>query len=345
MNMYSIVMWLLIGSLVLSFLLTGMLRRYALSKQMLDIPNERSSHTVPTPRGGGLSIVVVLLMSYPVFVSLGYVSTNVGIALAGSGLLVSIVGWLDDNGHIAVRWRLLAHFVAAVWFLIFIGETPKIEWFGIMVDLGWLGFVLSAVYLVWLLNLYNFMDGIDGIAGVEAITTALGGLILISTFGIGDMQYVLLVVLAGAAGGFLIWNFPPAKVFMGDAASGFLGFTLAAMSIQFGIVQHELFWVWVILLGVFIVDATTTLIFRVSRGLKFYEAHRGHAYQFASRRLGSHLAVTLSVGFLNIFWLLPVAMTVLLGWMNGIVGVVVAYVPLVAISIFFKSGDREVQQA
>lgn len=128
---------------------------------------------------------------------------------------------------------------------------------------------------------------------------------------------------------------------MGDAGSGFLGITLGTMSLQAGWVSPALFWSWLILLGVFVVDATFTLLHRLLRGDRIYEAHRSHAYQFAARHFGRHLPVALAVGALNLGWLLPLALWVGSGRLDGIVGVVIAYLPLLALAIRFHAGKRE----
>jgi Fuc2NAc and GlcNAc transferase len=220
------------------------------------------------------------------------------------------------------------------------GGLPPLALFGWVLDLGWLGGVLAAVYLVWLLNLYNFMDGIDGIASIEAITVCLGAASLYSLTGLGS-HAVLPLLLAAAVAGFLFWNFPPAKIFMGDAGSGFLGIVLGGLSLQAAWVSPPMLWCWLILLGVFIVDATYTLVRRLLRGDKVYEAHRSHAYQFASREFGKHLPVTLAVAVLNLCWLLPIAFCVAKLGLDGAVGVVLAYIPLIVLAVRFHAGECE----
>lgn len=337
--------WFLVFSVALASLgLTYGLRKYALARSLMDIPNARSSHSVPTPRGGGVAIVVSFLVALVAVVIAGGLERSVSFALLGAGGFVALVGFLDDHGHIAARWRLLAHFVAASWALGWLGGAPALLIFGMQFDLGWLGGAAGAVYLVWLLNLYNFMDGIDGIASVEAICVCLGGALLYALLGQSGLA-LLPLTLAAAVAGFLFWNFPPARIFMGDAGSGFLGIVLGIMSIQAGRVEPVLFWSWVILLGVFVVDATFTLARRLLRGDKVYEAHRSHAYQYASRRFGRHLPVTLAVGLINILWLLPIAVLVGMGRIDGLLGVVLAYAPLVALAIRFHAGELEVRQA
>lgn len=333
--------WMIAVVVGISFFLTAQLRRYALSRSLIDVPNSRSSHSVPTPRGGGISIVAVHLFALGILFFAGIIPFTDFIAIAGAGVTIAAIGFMDDHGHIAARWRLLGHFFAAIWLLAWLGGFPPVSLFGLEINLSWAGHVLAAVYLVWLLNLYNFMDGIDGIASIEAICACLGACLLYWISGLENLIWAPLL-LAAAVSGFLYWNFPPARIFMGDAGSGFLGIVLGGLSLQAAWVSAPMFWAWLILLGVFIVDATFTLLRRLLRGDKVYEAHRGHAYQFASRRFGKHLPVTLAVGAINLFWLLPVALCVIHFGMDGVLGLILAYVPLIILAIKFRAGDLEV---
>jgi Fuc2NAc and GlcNAc transferase len=327
---------------VLASVLTALLRRYALARSLMDVPNERSSHSIPTPRGGGVAIVLVYMLGLFVARESGLeVADDVFWALVGAGGGTALLGFLDDHGHIAARWRLLGHFAAAIWVLYWLGGLPPFTLLGSEWQLGWVGHVLAAFYLVWMLNLYNFMDGIDGIASCEAICVCLSAALLCLVLGIDGGSLVLSLLLAAAVFGFLMWNFPPAKIFMGDAGSGFLGLVLGALSLQAGWVSPELLWGWLILLGVFIVDATYTLARRLLRGERIYEAHRSHAYQFASRRYRRHLPVTLAVVAINLLWLLPIAVLVVAGWVDGALGLLLAYGPLGVLAWRFRAGMPE----
>ncbi|MDN3220492.1 MraY family glycosyltransferase [Pseudomonas nunensis] len=333
--------WWLIPTLAgISYALTAILRRYALSRSLLDIPNGRSSHSVPTPRGGGVAIVLTFLAALVALFAEDLIAQPIFFALSGAGALTAIVGFLDDHGHVAARWRLLTHFAAASWGAYWLGGLPAISMFGVSMDLGLFGHLLAVVYLVWMLNLYNFMDGIDGIAAIEAVTVCLGGCLLYWANNALD-SIASPILLVACVAGFLCWNFPPARIFMGDAGSGFLGVIIGVLSLQAAWVSQELFWGWLILLGVFIVDATFTLLRRLVRGDKIYEAHRSHAYQFASRQFGRHLPVTLSVGLINVFWLLPIAFCVVYYRFDGAGALVIAYVPLVFLAMRYKAGQLE----
>lgn len=324
---------------VASAILTLLIRRYALAKSLLDIPNARSSHSTPTPRGGGLAFVIVFLLLLPLLYSYQFISLHTLLAFWGTGALIATIGFLDDKGHIAARWRLLAHFIAAIWMLYWLAGFPMLYILGINIP-AIITTGLAIFYVVWLLNLYNFMDGIDGIASVEAIFVCLAGAIVYYVAGY-PLFAATALLLAGAVAGFLVWNFPPAKIFMGDAGSGFLGVILAGLSIQAAWVSPQLFWSWLILLGVFIVDATWTLSHRLLRKEKVYEAHRSHTYQFAARFFGKHITVTLAVLVINLIWLLPIALLVASNDFNGLLGLLIAYLPLCVLAYLFKAGSAE----
>lgn len=289
----------LILVVLVAYFLTALVRFYALKKNILDIPNERSSHSIVTPRGGGLAIVATFIFTLLFMVAFEVVSVNIAAALVGGGFLIAAIGWLDDKNSVSPRLRLAVHFLAAVWALYWLDGFTQMELGFTTIQLGWAGSVIAAVGIVWLINLYNFMDGIDGIAGTEAICVALGAGVLLFWGGSTGLAWVCLT-LAIAVGGFLVWNWSPAKIFMGDVGSGFLGFTFAVLALWSENAGAVPFIIWLLLLGVFIIDATITLIKRMSKGEKLYEAHRSHVYQLAVQAGYSHKQVTLTVLLINI---------------------------------------------
>jgi Fuc2NAc and GlcNAc transferase len=198
--------------------------------------------------------------------------------------------------------------------------------------------MLAALYLVWLINLTNFMDGIDGIAATETITVCAGAVCIYAMTPGAEDLWLAPSVLAAACLGFLAWNWPPAKIFMGDAGSGFLGLMLGGLSLQAAWTVPTLLWCWVILLGVFVVDATTTLMQRFVRGARLHDAHRTHAYQHAAQRWQAHAPVTWVVTAINVLWLLPCAVLVARGVIGGPAGVFLAYVPLVVLATRLGAG-------
>lgn len=336
--------WILPLAFVASFVLTAGLRSYALRRSLIDVPNARSSHSVPTPRGGGVAIVAVVAVGLSALPFAGLASESLIWAVVGAGLGVAALGFADDHGHIAARWRLLGHFLASGWALFWLGGLPALTVFGTTLDLGWLGHLLALLFLAWMLNLYNFMDGIDGIASIEAICVCLGALscyaVAVSEGATYSLGYIEWVVVA-AVTGFACWNFPRARIFMGDAGSGFLGIVVAILALNAAWVAPQLLWSWLILLGVFIVDATFTLLHRLLRGEAAYQAHRSHAYQTAARRVAGHVLVTVAVALITLGWLLPWAIGVAASLVDGGVALVIAYTPLVGLCVWLRAGAAE----
>jgi len=271
---------------------------------MLDFPNARSSHVRATPRGGGVSIVVVVSAALALLCARGLINVDLFVALIGGGALVALVGLLDDRKAVPATIRLTVHLVAAVWSVSWLDGFAGLR-VGSHVVLGGLtGDALAVLAIVWTLNLFNFMDGIDGIAASEAILVAAGAALLL---GPSSGVIAAALILAAACAGFLAWNWPPARIFLGDVGSGYLGFVISVLAIASARAGTAQPWVWLILSGAFLADATITLARRLMRGERVYEAHRSHAYQRLARRWRSHLRVTLAVVLLNLLWLLPCA--------------------------------------
>ena len=326
-------------SVVLATTLTLIVRRSALNKQLLDIPNDRSLHTVPTPRGGGSAIVLVFFAAVAALTATNSVETKNSIILIGCGALVALTGFLDDRQLLShARSRLALHFVAAVIAVSVLGGLPTLPVFGTDVSLGVFGGILATTYLVWLLNLFNFMDGIDGISGAEVVSVCGAAAFLIHRTTHDYNIASLPLALAAATLGFLVFNWPPAKIFMGDVGSGFVGFIVGIFSLIAADRAGLLGWVWVILLGVFIVDATVTLIGRLFRKQKPHVAHRSHAFQHLALRFGSHKPVTIGVVAINLFWLFPIAFAVTEGRIDGFTGVLIAYTPLTIAALILGAG-------
>lgn len=310
---------------------THAVRRYALSRDLLDHPNERSSHTAPTPRGGGVAIVLAFLAGLVALHGLGEVNEMLLWALAGGGVAVALVGFVDDHGGLSARARLTVHFAAVAWALYWLCGMPPLPVGGGYVVDGPAWTAIGAVGLVWLLNLYNFMDGIDGIAGVEAVSVALGAALL------GGSSAWWLV--AAAAGGFLVLNWPPARLFMGDVGSGFLGFVLGVLAVDAAAWELVPLASTAILLGVFLVDATVTLFRRWARGEQLSQAHRSHAYQHAAVRFGGHRPVVVGVLAINTLWLLPWAWVAQVWPRWGLVAALVALAPLAWVAWRMGAGN------
>ncbi|WP_443006220.1 MULTISPECIES: MraY family glycosyltransferase [unclassified Serratia (in: enterobacteria)] len=329
---------------ILSFILTFGLRIYALKHNVIDIPNQRSSHSIPTPRGGGVSIVICLLFGLVLLALLDLVTLSLMFSFLLAGGITALIGFLDDHGHIAARWRLLMHFLAATAGLFFLGQFPVIDLLGYPFSAGWVGMIFALVYLVWMLNLYNFMDGINGLASMEAIFFSVASL-LILFISVPNAEhtalFIISLLLGSATLGFIFWNFPQAKIFMGDAGSGFLGITIGLIVLHIAQLDSKLFIAEICLLGIFIVDATLTLLRRLLSGKKFYEAHASHTYQILARKYASHKPVTIGAFLINLVWLTPCALMIASGIIPGIFGLVVAWLPLLIISWRCGAGVKD----
>jgi Fuc2NAc and GlcNAc transferase len=289
-------------------LLTEAVRRMALSTGMLDRPNRRSSHTRATPRGGGMAIVIATSLGVACLGAEGAVDARVALALVLGGLPIALIGFLDDREAVSAKLRFMVHVCSSALALALLGGVPLLQVGSSTYDLGFAAYAVALIAIVWTVNLFNFMDGIDGLAASEAIFVCTGGAVCAFTdLRNGTDVGTASMVISVASFGFLLWNWPPAKIFMGDVGSGFLGFVIAIMALAATRNDPAAPFVWLILGGVFFVDATFTLIRRMFRGERAHVAHRSHAYQWLARRWSSHLRVTLAVGAVNLGWLFPLA--------------------------------------
>jgi len=305
----------------------------------LDIPNERSSHQTPTPRGGGIAFVATSLVGFLLLLLINNLDNADVLALCGAGIIVAIAGHLDDRQRISgATVRLMVHAIGAIILIVGIGFPSQISLFDRTVNTGTIGSILGVLYLVWLLNLFNFMDGTDGIAASEAMFVCVAGAVL-NYHVLSDINFsAAAVILAASTVGFLLYNWSPAKIFMGDVGSGYLGIVIGGLSLMAAKQQHELLWVWIILLAVFVSDATITLIRRLLRKQKPHVAHRSHAYQHLVIRFNSHAKVSLIVFTVNIVWLLPIAFLVANKQLEGTTGVMSAYIPLLIAALVLGAG-------
>jgi Fuc2NAc and GlcNAc transferase len=320
----------------LSALLVGLYRWVALRYRWLDIPNQRSSHAVITPRGAGVIFALLIIGAAALLLPTQYAFFVPLVA----GVIVALAGWWDDLRGTSAPARFAIYTVssAITALVIFTEQTIALHsGFAFVVLTLWGG--IATLGLVWLINLYNFMDGINGIAAAEALFV----LITIDFFA-RDTPYAQMfssihLWSSAAIVGFLLWNFPAGKVFMGDAGSAFLGFFLGTLMLWSALLQGPAPVVWLILLGVFIVDSGYTLLVRLATGQPWYAAHRLHAYQRLTDRLhASHLRTVGVVMALNFFWLLPMAWLVLDRQLNAFLGLGLTYLPLIAGCYWLRAG-------
>ncbi|HEY2805128.1 MAG TPA: glycosyltransferase family 4 protein [Gemmatimonadales bacterium] len=284
---------------VAGWALTGAARRYALTRAIFDTPNERSSHKHPVPLGGGWGIATPALAAVAMAWSAGLLDRAAAMGLLGGGAAVAIVGWIDDRVRLSARVRLLVQVAAAAWLVGWLGGYDSLDAGTARINLGAITNAIVVLTIVWCTNLYNFMDGIDGIAGMEAVFVGLaGGVFLLASGAIG--LAVVALVVAAASGGFLVWNRSPARIFMGDAGAGLLGFLLAGLAACSEVERAVPALIWAVLLGTFIADATIVLCRRIARGERWYSAHRGHLYQRLVQSGWTHGQVDGVVAIINV---------------------------------------------
>ena len=297
-----------------AYLGVSAIRRWALERSILDIPNQRSSHTQPVPRGGGLAIVAISLFGVAVCRVLlpDWPWTGLRAYLTG-GLLIALVSWLDDIRSLPNWIRFGAHCLGAALLLLGFGFWDHIRLPGLgSLNLGWLGLLISFVWIVGLTNAYNFMDGIDGLAGGQAVVAGLGWAIL-GWFSQQPLVALLGLLLAAGSLGFLGHNWPPARIFMGDVGSAFLGYTFAALAIIAAQRDDSLALAGALLVWPFIFDAGFTFLRRLRLGEPVFAAHRSHLFQRLVATGLSHRTVTLLYIGLALPGLLS-ASALLFGW-------------------------------
>ena len=340
MDPLSGVAWSLVG-LLFGLVLVALVLRVVQRPELLVVPNARSSHQQPTPSMGGIAIVVVVLgflfytsLAHNVYEAAGYWCT--------AGLMLAVVGLWDDLKELKRTTRLLVQMLAVglvLWVqfnVTHVDLTP--------VSLLWL--VVLFVGSVWFVNLFNFMDGIDGIAASQCLVFCLGVQFLAG--GVPSWPGELLWLTSGVSVGFLGYNWPPAKIFMGDVGSQCLGLMISALALYLdanGIVPLV---ASLILLAGFWFDATYTLCVRMLSGQKFAQAHRSHLYQRLAQSKG-HLWTTTAFLIFALLWLLPLAWVASLssfdqqGWVGGL-AVCAAVLPLAVLSKRYRAGEITNQQ-
>lgn len=282
------------GAFGLSCLCVAGSRCWAVER-MLDIPNARSSHTRPTPRGGGLGIVFgVLIGAWSLFISrIPSLPFREISALSLGGGIVALVGWLDDIHRLPYPIRLVVQAISSVIILIMVGYFRIVTIpFVSDIHLYSIGIPFALLWILGLTNAYNFMDGIDGIAGGQAVVAGLGWAIIGFMSGQSFLGLIGLLLSASSLG-FLFHNWPPARIFMGDVGSAFIGFTLAVLPIIGGQRDPRLMIAGILLVWPFVFDTSFTLIRRLTRGENIFVAHRSHIYQRLVIAGYSHRYVTL----------------------------------------------------
>ncbi len=325
--------FILLSICTLSTIGTFIVRSYA-KKHLLDIPNLRSSHHSPTPTGGGLSIVICFLGA----ISTSYYYNQLNLSLF-SPLLLSVfvagIGFWDDHHAVSTKLRLLVHFAVSIGCIVLLNGMPLLVLADMNVEFGLYGYFIGLFFLVWLLNLFNFMDGIDGLAASESIF--ITGSLAFFLYAVDIQLSFISLCLSASSLGFLFWNWPSAKIFMGDVGSGFLGIVIGVLIIMASHQSAIFLSMGLILSAVFFTDATYTLLYRLTTGQKWYHAHCSHAYQHAAKQYG-HLKVIQIVWIINLLWLLPLTAFTYLNPKLNLIALLFAYLPLIYLTKKFNAG-------
>lgn len=320
--------WQMLLSLVLVIAGTAGWIHMAGKHRFQDIPGSRSSHQQVTVRGGG----AVFISAFVLFNLLPWwdsVLTGWQLSLI---MLMMLVGLLDDYRPVSALVRLavqLAVCAILLWPLLSGQAAIPLVWY-----------LLLVVAAGWLINLYNFMDGIDGIAAVEAICVSAGMAVVF--YYLDQQSYAMLCLLiCSVVFGFLGWNFPRARIFMGDAGSGALGAIFVALALHASQISMQALGALLLLLSVFVIDATYTLLVRLVTGQKIWTAHNLHAYQKLSRRLQSHVKVTTGVFAYNTLWIMPLTFGFVAGYFTFTHAALLTFLPVVAACLYLQAGQLQ----
>ncbi len=320
--------WLVASSLICAAL-TWLALHYARARSLLDLPGRRRSHVVPTPRGGGIAIVITLLLALP---CLAWDDARLPWLVGASLALVALIGWIDDHRPLSARLRLAVHLLAAG---IFMAGLPA--WQGDVVPDGfWLVFAgLGMFWLAGCINAWNFMDGSNGLVASQSLWLGtMLGLMLVMSDATASAWRLWALMLAAACAGFLPFNAPRARIFLGDVGSGALGLACGMLLLVAACSAPEHLGWWLLLPSALLVDAAMTLASRILRGRRWYTAHREHLYQWLVRSGWSHARVAACYMGWNLFVVVP-ACFVLWRWPES-TQAVVAGVLLLATMLWWR---------
>ncbi len=306
----------MIGSIIfavgffISLVGVALYRRWGVQNRLFDVPNERSSHSEPTPHGAGIVIVIVCLVT---FIPISLILTgDFSWGYFSGAALIALVSFVDDIYSIRFIWRLLVHSLAAILLIADAGTWHGVTMLGGL-QLGYWGYVLTFIWIVWMVNSYNFMDGIDGLAGLQAVIAAAGWIALGFMLQMPAL-YLFSAIIASSSLGFLVHNMSSSRIFMGDVGSAFLGFTFAALPL---LARNMANYAWdllpiaaVLFVWFFLFDSVITLIRRAIRGEKIWVAHKEHFFQRLVSGGLTHRQVTVIYGILASILTLSVLISV-----------------------------------
>ena len=308
-------------------------KKIAVHYNILANPGYRTLHESPTPRGGGLIFSLVFVFSILIFGGVYELSNQIFYIFGVGGFIATLFGFIDDIKNIGPKTKLIIQlFLSALTiYWLDLGELLPLGWIPSFMIIPFILF-----FMVWIMNAYNFMDGIDGMAASGAIFISLTlAIVLFLTNGSVEVTDIF-ILIAIVVSGFILFNWPPATIFMGDAGSVFLGYIFGSL-LLFTVLNNGIsVWSWLTVSGYFFADTIVTQIMRVILVKKWYLAHRSHAYQNLTRITNSHFKVTGGVTLYNLVWIFPLTLWSALQPEMGFVAAILAITP--ALVVAYKYG-------
>ena len=316
-----------------SIVISLIYKKIAINNNIVAIKNHRTLHSLPTPKGGGIVFSFLSLLSFILIWWNWQLPKELFLIIVVGGGVASIFGFVDDIKNIRARIKLIVQIFLAVWVVYWLeyGGLLLLDWMPTFLTI-----FLLLFFMVWIINAYNFIDGIDGLAASEAIFISLTlAVVLFLTNGSIEITAIF-ILIAASVSGFILFNWPPATIFMGDAGSVFLGYIFGSLLLFTVLTDNISIWSWLTVFGYFFADTTATQIIRIVLVEKWYLAHRSHAYQNLARITGSHLKVTRGITLYNLIWVLPLTLWSAIQPEMGVVTVILAIMP--ALVVAYKYG-------
>jgi Fuc2NAc and GlcNAc transferase len=326
-------------SFLISVVLTIVYRQLAIKYNILDVPNERSSHKSPVPRGAGITFFISFNLVLALLIQQDILTLKYTFPVFLGGPVIMLLGYWDDISSIPALVRLSVHMLVAFFIFILIssGFSKAVE-ISFLPAWPWLTTAFCILFIAWFINLYNFMDGCDGLA--TSIGMVGAGLISLLSYLSGHKDLAITyLILAYALAGFLVFNWHPAKVFMGDAGAYFLGYVFGALALVSKMYYDSSLYIHLIIFGTFIVDATWTLLRRAMRRERVFNAHRQHAFQKLIKAGWGHARVTSLYVLITVLWLFPMA-ALCMSYSNiSFLFLVIAYLPVFGFVLYMRAGE------
>jgi len=317
---------------VASAVITFIYKKMAVNYNILAIKNHRTLHSLPTPRGGGIVFSMLSILAFGLVWWNRQLTEGLLLALVVGGFIATLFGFIDDVKNISAKIKLIIQLMLACW-LVYCLYYGGLLVFGLMPP--YIIIPIALFFIVWMMNAYNFMDGIDGMAASGAIFVSLA-LALALFLTEGPIEIIaIFILIASTVAGFILFNWPPATIFMGDAGSLFLGYMFGSLLLFTVLNDNISIWTWLTVFGYFFADTTLTQIMRVILVKQWYLAHRSHAYQNLARITGSHSKVTISVVIYNLLWVLPLTLWSTFQPEMGIVAAFLSIIPALVVAFIY----------